>query len=91
MYEFKELRELIVLEQFKQSLVQVLQTHLNDVDVKIVFNAAEAADNYFLIHRDSWREKSTGQGKRLGDIERRHLDKRWLGATYELPERWATI
>ena len=55
MYDFKELCELIVLEQFKQSLPKVMQTY---------FKAAEAADNYVFNHKDSWRDKSSGQVKR---------------------------
>lgn len=36
-HNFKELRELIVLEQSKQSLPKVTQTYLNNLNVKTVF------------------------------------------------------
>lgn len=42
-YAFKELQELMVLEQFEQSLLKVMQTYLNDLDPKTV---CKAADNY---------------------------------------------
>lgn len=74
-YDLKELRELIVLEQFKQSLPKVMQTYLNDLEVKSVMKAAEAADNYVLIHKDSWRDRPNGQGKRAGDNERYRSEK----------------
>ncbi|KAK0144590.1 Retrovirus-related Pol polyprotein from transposon 412 [Merluccius polli] len=68
-YDFKQLRELMVLEQFKQSLPRVMQTHLNDLDVKAVFDAAEAADNYALTHRDSWRDRPSGPTTRVREVE----------------------
>lgn len=82
-FTFKELRELIVLEQFKQSLPKVMQTYLNDADAKTVVKAAEAADNYVLIHKDSWRDKPSGQAKKTGEFEKRHSDK--TGGSWHSP------
>lgn len=74
-HDFKELRELMVLEQFKQSLPKVMQTYLNDLDVKSVAKAAEDADNYVLIHKDSWPDKPSNQARRIRDFEKHYNDK----------------
>lgn len=56
-YDFKGLR-------FKQGLPKVMQTYLSNLDVKTVSKAAETADNYVLIHKDSWRDKPSGLSRR---------------------------
>ncbi len=67
-YNFNELRELMVLEQFKQSLPRVIQVHLNDMGASTVSKAAEAADNYVLV-QNSWCDQP-GQVRRSGDVEK---------------------
>lgn len=52
-----------------------MQTYLSDLDVKTVSKAAETADNYVLIHKDSWRDKPSGQVRRAGEFEKRGSDK----------------
>lgn len=52
-----------------------MQTYLSDLDVKTVSKAAETADNYVLIHKDSWRDKLSGQVRRAGEFEKRGSDK----------------
>ena len=65
-YDFKQLRELMVLEKFEQSLPRVMHTHLNDLDVKAVF---DATDNYALTHRDSWRDRPNGPTTGVREVE----------------------
>ena len=52
-YEFKVLPELIVLEQLKQSLLKVMQTHSNNRNVQTLSKAAQAAEttsSFLRIH-----------------------------------------
>ena len=78
-YDFKQLRELMVLEKFEQSLPRVMHTHLNDLDVKAVFDTAQAADNYALTHRDSWRDRPNGPTTRVWDFEKNQGDGNSVG------------
>ncbi|KAL2081327.1 hypothetical protein ACEWY4_023180 [Coilia grayii] len=57
-YTFQDLRKLIILEQFKNSVSRPIEVHLNEQQVKEQRKAAEMADNYVLVHRESWREFS---------------------------------
>ena len=74
-YDFIELRELMVLEQFKQSLPRAIEVHLSDLRVSTVTKAAEATDNYVLIHQDSWRDKFAEPQRRSGELQRRKVDR----------------
>ncbi|KAL2085961.1 hypothetical protein ACEWY4_019281 [Coilia grayii] len=57
-YTFQDLRQLMLLEQFKTSVPRQLQVHLNEQMVQSASQAAEVADNYVLIHKGSWQEKA---------------------------------
>lgn len=49
---FQDLRELMLMEQFKRSIPLYIDTHLNDLEVKGLRKAAIMADSYELTHRD---------------------------------------
>lgn len=91
MHDFKELHELILLEQFKQSLPEILLTYLNDLEVETRHKAAEAANNDVLIHKDLWHEKFSVQVRRAGDFEKRQVTGTEVVVNIPcvLPERWA--
>lgn len=61
-YTYAELKELILLEQFKSSIPRHIQIHLNDKEVKGVRKAAILADSYELVHKDSVGREKTGWG-----------------------------
>ena len=54
-----------------------MQTHLNDLDVKAVFDTAQAADNYALTHRDSWRDRPNGPTTGVREVEETHELPEW--------------
>ena len=84
-YGVQQLRELMILEQFKQGLPKTIQVHLNDLGVSTVCRAAEAADNYVLVHKDAWHDKPE-QGRRFRDVERRQggkPDGGWRSSVHE--------
>lgn len=47
---FESLHELIILEQFKNSVPECIATYIGERGVKSVGEAAALADDYFLIH-----------------------------------------
>lgn len=49
--DYKDLRNLIILEDFKSSLPKDIQTHLDDLDVTDVREAAKRCDDYSVTHR----------------------------------------
>ncbi len=53
---FAELSELMVLEQFKNSVSDNIAQHINDLKVKTVAEAAAVADDYVLTHKRSFVE-----------------------------------
>lgn len=53
-YSFQELKHLMVLEQFKNSLNKHLAVHLNEQDATEIRAEAEMADNYILVHQEPW-------------------------------------
>ena len=55
---FEELRNLVVLEQFKQSLPNYISTYINERKVKTPKEAAVLADEYSLTHKRIFGEQS---------------------------------
>uniref|UniRef100_A0A3B5B1E3 SCAN box domain-containing protein n=1 Tax=Stegastes partitus TaxID=144197 RepID=A0A3B5B1E3_9TELE len=55
---FDDLCELIVLEQFKNVLPDRIATYINERDVTTAADAAVSADEFVLIHRDRFGERS---------------------------------
>ncbi|XP_039522080.1 uncharacterized protein LOC120478215 [Pimephales promelas] len=47
---FEKLRELVILEQFKDSVSECIATYISERGVKSIGEAAALADDYFLIH-----------------------------------------
>lgn len=52
---FKELHNLMLLEQFKQFLPKVMQKYSNDLEVKTLVETVKATDKFVFIHKDSLR------------------------------------
>lgn len=79
-YSYEELKELILLEQFKLSLPKAIQTCLSELDLSSVTKAAEVADRYALIHKNirsdkcEWQERP-GQSRWSGGTEKRPYEK----------------
>ena len=59
---FADLSELIVLEQFKNSIPDSIAQYTNDLKVKSVAEAASLADDYVLTHKHSFGEWRTHGG-----------------------------
>lgn len=57
---FDRLRQLILLEEFKNSVHFDLKTYLNDKEIDCLRDAAIASDNYNLTHKKSFRGPSVG-------------------------------
>uniref|UniRef100_A0A3B4TE40 Gypsy retrotransposon integrase-like protein 1 n=1 Tax=Seriola dumerili TaxID=41447 RepID=A0A3B4TE40_SERDU len=66
---FDDLCDLILLEQFKNSISENIAQHISDHKVKTVNEAAALADDYVLTHRRSFgelRTHGTSFGERAG-------------------------
>ena len=50
--EFDSLRELLLLEEFKNCIPLEIKTHLEEVQVESLGNAAKFADEYILTHKN---------------------------------------
>ena len=57
--DFNDLRQLILIEQFKSCLFSDLKTHIDDKDVTSLNDAAILSDSYTLTHKKSF-SKSPG-------------------------------
>lgn len=51
--DFDKLRDLVLMEDFKNCLPERIVTHTNDRKVLSVSEAAALVDEYVLTHRDS--------------------------------------
>uniref|UniRef100_A0A8C5CMY1 Gypsy retrotransposon integrase-like protein 1 n=1 Tax=Gadus morhua TaxID=8049 RepID=A0A8C5CMY1_GADMO len=68
---FEDLSELIVLEQFKNSIPENIAQHINDLKVRRVSEAASVADDYVLTHKRSFGEWRAHSGSRGGPFAER--------------------
>ena len=49
--DFKQLRQLVLIEQFKECIHANIKTHLDERDINNLEDAATTADDYALTHR----------------------------------------
>ena len=49
--DFKQLRQLVFIEQFKECIHANIKTHLDELDVNNLEDAATTADDYAFTHR----------------------------------------
>ena len=49
--DFKQLRQLVLIEQFKECIHANIKTHLDERDINNLEDAAKTADDYALTHR----------------------------------------
>ncbi|XP_030294105.1 uncharacterized protein LOC115594274 [Sparus aurata] len=63
---FEDLCDLIVLEQFKNSIPDNIATHIGDQKVNTAIEAAALADDYVLTHRRAFGE---GRARGSGSVE----------------------
>ena len=74
--EFDSLRELLLLEEFKNCVPLEIKTHLEEVQVESLDNAAKFADEYILTHKNfgksdhkkpSFQKKSSSKDNSTSD------------------------
>lgn len=58
----EELSNLIVLEQFRNILPERVATYISERKLKTAAEAAVVADDFALIHKQSFREQNTSKG-----------------------------
>ena len=63
---FDKLRQLMLLEEFKQCVHQDLKTHLDDKNIETLQDAAFASDNYSLSHKRNFKGPNTSSIKSPG-------------------------
>ena len=75
---FAQLREMILLEEFKRSVRQDVRLHLEEQRVEMLDEAARIADDYALTHKhtykmynDAQRSKNWNQHKKTGASEQK--------------------
>lgn len=57
---FDDLCELVILEQFKNTLPGRIATYINEQKIASAAEAAVSADEYVLLHKGSVRERTPG-------------------------------
>lgn len=67
--DYDNLRDLIILEQFKNSVPFRIATYLTEQQVKNVSDAATMADQFVLTHRTDW-----SRGRGFGQRENGNMD-----------------
>ena len=85
--DFDKLRQLMLVEQFKNCLFTDLRTHLDDKEVSTLNEAAVMSDSYALIHkRNFYKPRNFGGNRddRNGDYSRR--DGSFGGAFGDKPQ-----
>lgn len=60
---FDDLRELIVLEQFKNSIPQCIATYVTEQKATTVLKAAELADDFALTHMGGFGDACSGDAR----------------------------
>ena len=68
--DFSELRELMLIEEFKNCLPKEIKTHLEEMQVESLDNAAKLSDEYILTHKDFGKgdfRKSHPQQKKVNE------------------------
>ena len=75
---FAQLREIILLEEFKRSVRQDVRLHLEEQRVETLDEAARIADDYALTHKhtykmynDAHKSKNWNQNKKTGASEKK--------------------
>ena len=63
-YSFDKLSNLIVLEQFKNSIPERVATYVTEQKPINVVKAAELADDFVLTHKVGWVTRSGGGSQR---------------------------
>ena len=58
---FGELCDLMILEQFKNSLTESIATYITERKITTAAEAAVSADKYVLLHKGSFRERSVAR------------------------------
>ena len=80
--EFDSLRELLLLEEFKNCVPLEIKTHLEEVQVESLGNAAKFADEYILTHKNfgksdhkkpSFQKKSSSKDDSTSDSDRKEI------------------
>lgn len=63
-HTFQDLKQLLLIEQFKSSVPRHIELHLSQQKVNGSRKAAEMADNYVLVHAEPWKNKPSANGKK---------------------------
>ena len=80
--EFDSLRELLLLEEFKNCVPLEIKTHLEEVQVESLGNAAKFADEYILTHKNfgksdhkkpSFQKKSSSKDDSTSDSDKKEI------------------
>ncbi|KAL2102623.1 hypothetical protein ACEWY4_001791 [Coilia grayii] len=71
---FQDLKQLLLVEQFKASVPRDIELHLTQQQVTEARRAAEMADNYVLVHNEPWKTKSSAEGKRQVHEVKKEVD-----------------
>ena len=80
--EFDSLRELLLLEEFKNCIPLEIKTHLEEVQVESLGNAAKFADEYILTHKNfgksdhkkpSFQKKSSSKDDSTSDSDKKEI------------------
>ena len=61
--DIKKLEQLILLEQFKDSIHPSIKMFLDEREIKFVEDAARIADNYVLTHKNFYKYRKTPYSK----------------------------
>ncbi len=78
--DFEKLRDLVILEQFKNIVPDYIATYINEKKPKDAMEAAVLADEYVLTHKKVYREDRSSQ--QSGNFNENRVEARKSEQTY---------
>ena len=89
--DFEKLRELMLVEEFKQCVSRDLKVFLEESNVYVLEEAAKKADEYALSHKTHFRPKVSSFGDKFGEYsEKGKFGKNFPGKGISAPSKVGT-
>ncbi|KAK3095427.1 hypothetical protein FSP39_014552 [Pinctada imbricata] len=85
---FDNLRQIILIEEFKECVHQDLRTHLEDKNVKTVEEAAVLSDTYALTHKKNFVSKTqSSDSAKTSDVPKKNLQESQSSISSQSPSQ----
>ncbi|KAK3092929.1 hypothetical protein FSP39_008989 [Pinctada imbricata] len=85
---FDNLRQIILIEEFKECVHQDLRTHLEDKNVKTLEEAAVLSDTYALTHKKNFVSKTqSSDSAKTSDVPKKNLQESQSSISSQSPSQ----